>query len=444
MWLLTTDTHELKFFEDINAQVRPRYAVLSHRWGEGEATFKEVMKARQKQTPGWMKILRCCEQAKRDGYEYVWIDTCCIDKRSSAELSEAINSMFKWYQLSQVCYAYLSDCTWDGEIAQLRRGAVVQLAESRFIDDVIWHCNYDDCGAILFDEVEVREHLQMLHDAPEVNQCHECQYWFPSTKIHLGHMYEHEISEKQFEFTQSVWFQRGWTLQELLAPTDVIFYNKFWRQIGTKRELWTAIEKRTRIPRGALLGDFKHIMSTYCIAERMSWAAGRQTTRVEDRAHSLLGLFNVNMPLLYGEGKVAFQRLQEELVRTSQDSSIFAWTEQSGEFREYLDTRYGTCNGMLADNPDSFANVSLKGFWPAARHFSWSKEGIEDNFALFRHRFEIFAAVLGHFGRYDVVKQIPNKVFVVYLVRVAKDQYRRICVETESFGVFDQFMTRES
>ena len=55
------------------------------------------------------KIRRCCEIAERDGYEWIWIDSCCIDKTSSTELSEAINSMFNWYALSEVCYVYLED-----------------------------------------------------------------------------------------------------------------------------------------------------------------------------------------------------------------------------------------------------------------------------------------------------------------------------------------------
>lgn len=96
MWLLKCDTYELEFFEDVDGVNRPSYAILSHRWENGEVTFKDVMKGRQKKLPGWSKIIKCCEQAVRDGFEYIWADTCCIDKRSSAELSEAINSMYNW------------------------------------------------------------------------------------------------------------------------------------------------------------------------------------------------------------------------------------------------------------------------------------------------------------------------------------------------------------
>ncbi|MCJ1400757.1 hypothetical protein MMC11_003965 [Xylographa trunciseda] len=108
MWLLDSSTIELKEFtaEDI-----PDYAILSHTWGEGEVSFQDMRGASQeiKYTKGYEKIKRCCEQAVADGFEYVWADTCCIDKSSSSELSEAINSMYKWYSDSQVCYTYLVD-----------------------------------------------------------------------------------------------------------------------------------------------------------------------------------------------------------------------------------------------------------------------------------------------------------------------------------------------
>ena len=99
------------------------YAILSHRWtdqrGETtEADYDEVMELvkmeKDKQDEvrrriGYRKIFDCCKQAKRDGYEWLCVDTCCIDKRSSAELSEAINSMYRWYENLRVCYAYLHD-----------------------------------------------------------------------------------------------------------------------------------------------------------------------------------------------------------------------------------------------------------------------------------------------------------------------------------------------
>ncbi|KAF4923443.1 Vegetative incompatibility protein HET-E-1 [Colletotrichum viniferum] len=124
-------------------------------------------------------------------------------------------------------------------------------------------------------------------------------------------------------FWESRWFTRGWTLQELIAPGNIIFYGCDWEMLGTKTALLTAIsEQITKIPRKCLTK--KKPLSSFNIAQRMSWASSRVTTRPEDQAYCLLGLFGVNMPLLYGEGSKAFVRLQEEIVKVSDDQSIFA------------------------------------------------------------------------------------------------------------------------
>lgn len=192
---------------------------------------------------GYKKIVGCCEQASADGYEWVWIDTCCIDKRSSAELSEAINSMYRWYWQAAVCYAHLQD------------------VDSMHIDN-------------------------------------------PS-------------------FRESKWFRRGWTLQELLAPEVVEFYTKNWVRIGTRATLITSIEAASRIERKYL--EDRHTVQDACIATKFSWASRRQTTRTEDMAYCLLGLVNINMPMLYGEGDRAFYRLQLEILRQTHEQTIFAW-----------------------------------------------------------------------------------------------------------------------
>ncbi|KIK23739.1 hypothetical protein PISMIDRAFT_57894, partial [Pisolithus microcarpus 441] len=235
------------------------YAILSHRWG-AEVNYEEMiglMKMEEEEREevekrhGYQKIIKSCEQAMKDGYEWLWVDTCCIDKRSSAELSEAINSMYRWYQNAQVCYAYLND-----------------VGESTF------PTKKDD------------------------NKFAESNGW-------------------------PEWFVRGWTLQELIAPKEVKFFNKDWVHIGNKRQLEPMLEKATGIPREVLRNGLAG--KRLSVAKIMSWAAERKTTRVEDRAYSLMGLFGVYMPMLYGEGKMAFQRLQLEIIRRSSDQSIFAW-----------------------------------------------------------------------------------------------------------------------
>ncbi|EXJ58752.1 hypothetical protein A1O7_06182 [Cladophialophora yegresii CBS 114405] len=256
MWLLDTTTLVLREFQS----TPPPYAILSHTWGEGEVSFQELGTLEAKEKAGYWKIERCCEQAKSDGFDYAWVDTCSIDKRSSAELSEAINSMFRWYSQAQVCYAYLADVS-----------------------------------------------LLPAGDREKLSSKHLTSYPRPV-----------------WGFPSSRWFERGWTLQELIAPMHVVFYDCDWVEIGTKASLLEDLVEITGIPSEALMDPLS--IRRNCIAERMSWASKRQTTRVEDMAYSLLGIFGVNMPLLYGEGTKAFHRLQRQILAESNDHSIFAWT----------------------------------------------------------------------------------------------------------------------
>ncbi|KAF1810856.1 HET-domain-containing protein, partial [Eremomyces bilateralis CBS 781.70] len=236
--------HTLKYtLHEFHGDGIPEYVILSHTWGQGEVTFQDIQdvdKASAK--PGFQKIAGTCRKAASDGFEYCWIDTCCIDKSSSAELSEAINSMYSWYKGSRICYAYLSDISRTG-----------------------------------------------TQDA---------------------------------DFGKSRWWRRGWTLQELIAPAVVEFYDVNWEELGSKSSIQEAISSLTGIGVQVLLGDNP---AECTVAERMSWASKRSTTRIEDRAYSLMGLFNVHLPMLYGEGHKAFARLQEEIMKTTEDYTILAW-----------------------------------------------------------------------------------------------------------------------
>ena len=217
------------------------------------------------------------------------MDTCCIDKSSSAELSEAINSMFRWYCRATLCYVYLID-VGKGE------------GGDGFVPAGLFH--------------------------------------------------------------ESRWFTRGWTLQELIAPVKLFFYTRDWKFVASRDRLYPSqlepVIKVTGLPRSvikrnrngeravcpetrsgprALPHDFDSqtcrrcgsredwldVLNSISIAERLSWAAKRETTRPEDKAYCLLGLFGVNMPLLYGEGSSAFPRLLEEVLKTSDDQSVFAF-----------------------------------------------------------------------------------------------------------------------
>ncbi|KAH6853976.1 heterokaryon incompatibility protein-domain-containing protein [Chaetomium sp. MPI-CAGE-AT-0009] len=249
MKLLNVRTRKIQEFLP-NLDIK-RYAILSHTWAEDEVTFEDfqsLSSSSLQAKKGYAKIDGCCRQAEVDMIDWVWVDTCCIDKRSSAELSEAINSMFRWYEKAAVCYAYLAD-------VQAQRG---NSAES-------------------------------LHTA----------------------------------LSRARWFTRGWTLQELLAPRKVRFYNRDWEYIGDKYNLHRTLMDITGIPDVYLVGS---PLSTASVSMRMSWAAKRETSRIEDMAYCLLGIFNVNMPLLYGEGQKAFRRLQEEIMKAyPTDHTLFAW-----------------------------------------------------------------------------------------------------------------------
>ncbi|KAL9005321.1 MAG: hypothetical protein Q9188_001912 [Gyalolechia gomerana] len=299
MKLISTETFHISEHSDNQT---PKYAILSHRWESNEASFTDFRKDAEQNFQktatqshqGFVKIRRCCDLALTHGFRWVWIDTCCINKESSSELTEAINSMYDWYRKAETCYVYLADVGWKADTAEMQQASMSR-------------------------------------------------------------------------FRQSSWFTRGWTLQELLAPAKVHFYDQDWRFIGTKDELAQEVSGITQIDIQFLLPDRQDDLEKPCtsaldcrghsapvkywsggrkepsIATRMSWASRRHTSRIEDMAYCLLGIFNVNMPLLYGERQKAFTRLQREIIKNSNDDSIFAWATDS----------YGT--GVLARWPSDFA-----------------------------------------------------------------------------------------
>jgi hypothetical protein len=219
-----------------NANKIPRYAILSHTWeaDDQEVTFQDFADGSGERKSGYRKIRFCGKQASLDGIQHIWVDSCCIDKSSSAELAEAINSMFRWYRNADRCYVYLSDV--------------------------------------------------------------------PTADVDLQ------------AFRRSRWFTRGWTLQELLAPRTVEFFSQEGQKIGDKQSLELQIHQVSGIPIRALqeLGD----LSQFSVKERMSWTARRETTVEEDQAYCLLGIFEVYLPLIYGEGKEhALGRLRAEIAK---------------------------------------------------------------------------------------------------------------------------------
>ena len=324
MRLLQAATIKLERFE-INI---PPYAILSHTWGRDEVTFQDMEKPNVVEKAGYLKIKYSCEEAVRRDLEYVWVDTCCIDKSSCAELSEAINSMFKWYEDAVECFAYLED-----------------------VHDV-------------FDE-----------DA----------------------------------FRGSQWFRRGWTLQELLAPSKLTFFSSNWGKVGTRATHCQLISSATRIETGYLLDGYK-VFRQASIAQRMSWAAGRSTERIEDRAYSLLGIFGINMPLLYGEGCNAFARLQQEIMKNSDDQTLFAW-EETGPGLEW---------SPFATSPDAFKSA---------------KDYVRDEFTMHMGPYAITNRGLGlRLPLFGAGAESPNHTYAVLACRLSSSPLDLVAIPIQLFG----------
>jgi hypothetical protein len=141
----------------------------------------------------------------------------------------------------------------------------------------------------------------------------------------------------------SRWITRGWTLEELIAPSTVAMYYQNWNSIGSKGRFVIGISEATGISGQVLVtGD----LSQTPVAQKMSWAANQRTTRIEDGVYSLMGLFRIHMIMLYGEGDNTFRRRQEEIMRTTLDDSIFAWRERERSISSYF--------GLLARPSNDF------------------------------------------------------------------------------------------
>ncbi|KAI0711682.1 heterokaryon incompatibility protein-domain-containing protein [Earliella scabrosa] len=298
MYLLQTNRVELHKFGDPPA----KYAILSHVWGSTEQSFQDISGDFRYTSPSHdprplsgNKIRRCCLYAESQGFEWLWIDTCCIDQSSSAELSEAINSMYQWYARATVCYAYLEDVSAE--------------------DDPL-------------------------------------------------------SSSSSFE--TSKWFTRGWTLQELIAPKCVLFLSREWICLGDKIFFASLVEQITGIDINVLTCRVRP--SSVPVATRMAWASKRKTTRVEDEAYCLMGLFGVHMATIYGEGKQAFRRLQEEIIKNIPDHTLLTWG-MGAQAQSLVDKSLYPPSGrrnLLAHSPDDFSRDSPQSFTTCHVSTYWS------------------------------------------------------------------------
>ena len=393
MRLLDTGTGE--FVERRGPEHIAKFAILSHTWDEkGEQTYQELRDIQKRHAPGrypldlrshhprnaeyhdgpriyaqhrssfstqpsyhpspartvWSdpelspKIRNACAVARANGYQYLWIDSCCIDKTSSSELSEAINSMYQWYADAEVCYAFLADVPADEDHA--REGS---------------------------------------------------------------------------HFRRSRWFTRGWTLQELIAPAHVVFFTMDWNFMGSKQSLAYLVTQITGINYNALLRV--EPLTEFSVAQRLSWAARRQTTRVEDRAYSLLGIFDINMPTLYGEGNRAFRRLQEEIMRRIPDQSLFAWT-----FTPQTTRLHGSDATMteLEPGPSDFnPGTDLSLLAPSVDAFvgGWAIEAISHDEVIRRLQYLQFPAAEYNFTPHGIRTEVPTIPLSVYTAPTATIEY---------------------
>ncbi|KAK5626878.1 hypothetical protein RRF57_002593 [Xylaria bambusicola] len=234
-------------------------------------------------------------------------------------------------------------------------------------------------------------------------------------------------------FYASAWFTRGWTLQELLAPRNVRFYDSSWAYLGTRGELHTELNWATKISPSI----FQNRMSVFdfSIAERMSWAAHRKTTRVEDRAYSLMGLFDVNMPLLYGEGAKAFIRLQEEIIRRSSDHSIFAWSLPIPCENTHF--------GLLAHSPEAFSDAADTRSQARSRvqsPYTATNQGLSITLLLTPWTADTYVALLECFKVYDS----GNIGLGIFLRRLRQDdQYARVSYSNCSTILIDNRFLRK-
>ncbi|KAI5989363.1 hypothetical protein EDD15DRAFT_1321540 [Pisolithus albus] len=265
-----------------------QFVTFSHRWGEGEPLLRDVKGHSIYGMPtegGFGKLQAFCLRACEQGYLWAWSDTCCIDKDSSAELQEAIGSMFGWYRRSALTIVYLSD--------------------------------------------------------------------IPNTR----------------SFGASEWFRRGWTLQELLAPQTILFYTQDWslykNHVGSNHKVNANVieelERATGIDPRFLI-EFSPGMDD--ARSRLQWASRRHTTRPEDIAYSLFGIFDLHLPVLYGESaEKALGRLLVEIISQSGDISVLDWVGKASPFHSCFPAELTSYQKLPLSQPPDTEEWSVRMSW---------------------------------------------------------------------------------
>ena len=309
------NVHSFELSEFIGEEHTPRYAILSHTWSNEEVNYAEFDQRVSEHKEGWAKIVSFCQLAASRNIDYAWIDTCCVDKRSSAELSETINSIFRWYAQAAECYALLSDVTSVG---------------------------------------------------PQRNQWEhkfEQSRWFTR-----GWTLPELLAPKTVIFVDNCWQIIGYKA----PPTETALVERVLdgSSIRYPLNLTERIEAITGIPRRFLEGES---LSEASVDDRIDWARNRKTTRVEDMAYCLLGILGLSMDLRYGEGTRAFVRLRDEIIRW-ENEDLFVPVSSGFEALEILRLpRHRGKQVRVQSPPRSVEEMSAR----SIRRKKGSEEGIE-------------------------------------------------------------------
>ena len=332
MRLINVHTLEMKQYG--SSDLKPEYAILSHMWSDDEVLFADYQKAYEESRP---------------------------DSQGREHHIDTGKGKVPWkHLLNPDHYQVPKDTGW-GKIAWACNEARNNLKGGA--DKSLW---IDSCCIDKSKQTEESESFSLMAQ------------WYGGAEV--CYTYLQDVSNNELEYTKkerqhvgapldglgqfgwSRWFDRGWTLQELLAPPHMQFFDYNWDFIDTRQNLSLEIEAATKIDQRYLNdGRYKEA----CIAIKMSWMANRTTSKVEDTAYALLGLFGVRMPTDYGEGPAAFIRLQETLIEKyeDQDESIFAWTDPTNQLLERRPASRTNIKklefyGLLAPWPSCFANMS--------------------------------------------------------------------------------------
>jgi hypothetical protein len=351
--LLRSEIGKFSFTKDlVGDDPIPHYAILSHTWGPDneEVTFEDIINGTGEKKLGYEKIRFCGEQARQDELQYFWIDTCCINKNNPIELSHAINSMFQWYRNATRCYVYLSDVSFppidsnDKYVAQL---GDLTFRKSRWFTWIWTLQELIAPASIEFSHI-ITSTFRWYYNAIPYN-VYSSGVSIPPRNSNR----EYNTRPWEPAFRNSKWFTRGWTLQELLAPASVEFFSRERKCLGDRSSLKQQIHQITSLPQSALEGT---LLSQFTVDERYMWMECRQTKLPEDKVYSLLGIFDVKMPLYYDEGAAsASKRLRDVIDKRKKCMQDLNITDPRKDKKRIEATKGGLLEGAyhwILDHPD--------------------------------------------------------------------------------------------